>query len=283
MDLSIIIVNYNTADFLESCLRSIYEQEGDEIEYEIIVVDNASIDDSIAIVKNTFAKVQIIESRENLYFNKANNLGIIRSKGRNIFILNPDTELQKGTLKSMVSILDNTEYLAAITCKSVFPDGTVQRNCSKFPKYIDLVFSYTIVGDLFESLRNKLKQSYFYGSWDRLSDRIVEVIPGSAMMIKREVIDSIGLFDESLLLYFSDDDLCERARRKGYNLMYLSICTIVHHESQSVKKEKKTKIYKIYVEDLKTFSYKYYGTVLTVVLKFLLAMSLAFRKIFEKL
>ena len=122
-------------------------------------------------------------------------------------------------------------------------------------------------------------QNNFYGNWDRLSDKIVEVIPGSTMMIKRKVFDHIGLFDENLLLYFSDDDLCERARRNGYILMYFSGCTIIHHESQSIKKEKKSKISWIYLEDLKAFSLKYHGAVLTLILEIFLVITLVFRKV----
>lgn len=278
MDLSIIIVNFNTADCLESCLNSIFQGDMSGIEFEVIVVDNGSKDSSTAMVKNKFHQVRLIENNENLYFNKANNQGLRISKGRNLLILNPDTVIGDTTLKYMLSFLDNHSQVGMLTCKMMYPDGTVQSNCSKFPKYLNLVFSYTIVGSFFRPIRKKLMHNYFYGNWDRLSDKIVEVIPGSAMMINKEVLDHVGEFDENLLLYFSDDDLCERARSNGYLLMYLSGCTIIHHESQSVKKEK-SKISLIYLEDLKTFSLKYYGTVLTLILKILLVITLAFRKV----
>lgn len=258
MDLSISIVSYNTKHLLKQCIQSIYRNTTG-IEFEIIVVDNASRDGSPKMVKSEFPDIKLIENRENLYFTRANNQAIKIAKGRYVLVLNSDTEIVGNTLKEMVDYLESNPKVGAITPKMTYPNGTLQANCSKFPKLQNAIFNYTFLRLFMPRISRRLRHDYFYGDWDRSSSKEVDVVPDSAIIVRKEILFRVGMYDEQFLLYYTEDDLCRRIKRQGWKIIYIPIGNIIHHEQKSVKKESARKISKIYQNDMLKYNLKYYG------------------------
>lgn len=228
---SIIIVNWNTKDYLEKCLTSIYETTKDTI-FEIIVVDNASSDGSTEIIRSKFSHVTLIENKENSGFGAANNQGIKISKGKYILILNPDTIILPECLDRLVNFLDQHSDVGAIGPKILNPDGTVQLTCARnFPTPLTEFFAYSILFRKF--LCNKIFGNYLMTYWDHNDEREVSALSGSCMMFGRKALDEVGLFDENFFMYGEDLDLCYRIKKGGWKIWFLPNAQIVHYGGQS--------------------------------------------------
>ena len=258
MKLSIVICNYNTRDDLARCLESVEATKGD-LTLEVIVVDNASRDGSAEMVRRDFPNVALVASSSNLWFNGGNNAGLRRARGEYIFILNPDTVLLPGTLHTLVNYLDAHADVGMVTCRMVFPDGAVQRNGSRFPSYSYLLLAHTFLGVLLPHRRSAAQREMWYAGWDRDSTRDVEIAPGSALMGRRELLARLGFFDESLKLFFSDDDLSQRVRAAGAAVRYVAEATLIHREHASVDQVKRLST-RIYFDDMVIFTRKYHGS-----------------------
>ena len=232
MDLSIAIVNYNTKEFLKGCLESIYDTVK-SIEFEIYVVDNASIDGSAQMVEDAFPGVKLIKNKENLGFAKANNQAIEISKGRHILLLNPDIVSHPKAMESMVEFLDKNSKIGAIGAKLLNPDGSVQISgyYCKFPSFFQVLFFYTALRHL------ALKSSFLkYRFWQHVDvDKPCEVDqpPGACLMVKKVVIDQIGLLDEDFPLFFNDVDWCYRIKRAGWKIFYYPNAEMIHFGGRS--------------------------------------------------
>jgi GT2 family glycosyltransferase len=257
MQLTTVICSYNTRDALARALESLLATTG-ELDHEIIVVDNASQDGSADAVRERFPSVRLIESGANLWFTGGNNLGIRVAQGDYVYILNPDTAIQPGALHAMAAYLDSHPEVAAVTSRMIFADGTLQRNCSRFATYTDLLLGYTFLGLILRPWRNRRRQIMWYADWDRMSDRAVQVAPDSNLMVRRPVLERIGCFDENLKLYFTEDDLCYRIINTGYAIHYVAGATIIHDEHASVSQVQRLAT-QVYFNDLITYTRKYHG------------------------
>lgn len=267
-DLSIVIVNYNTREPLQRCLESIQAYRGD-LRVEVIVVDNASKDGSAEMVREVMPEAILIEPGRNTWFTGGNNLGLQKASGEVVLILNPDTLFQAGTLQNMLVYLRTNARVGAVTCQMRFPDGRLQMTCSRVPGYIDLLLGYTFLGLLLMPLRNHRRTFMFFGDWDRLSNRAVEVAPDSNLMIWTSLMRQLKGFDEQLKLYFTEDDICRRILNAGYEVHFVAHAVLLHEEGASVSQVRRLAS-QVYFDDLLAFSSKYYGRARTLLLQTLM-------------
>lgn len=233
VDLSIVILSWNTADLLEACLRAL-EQNPHAGTTEVIVVDNASEDDSVARVKSLFPSVVLIENAENLGYSGGNNVGTRVAKGRHILLLNSDTEVGPGALDRLVAFLDEHPGAGAVTCRLNNPDGSLQTSCMRFPTIKTAMIFDTFLQHVGFGKRHL--DHYFMRDFDHLSEREVDQIPGTCTLMPRDVVRSVGLLDEELWLFFNDVDLCRRIRNAGKSIHFLPDVAILHHYGASTKK-----------------------------------------------
>ena len=247
-DLSIIIVSYNTRDLLRDCLLSLRNSIG--LKLEIIVVDNASSDGSAEMIRADFPEVRLLAQTLNTWYCGGNNIGIEAASADTVLLLNPDTEVAPDALALMRRfLLANLEYVG-VTAQLHYPDGATQPTCARIPRFRHLLLAYTALGYLLRTLKRELHRDVTYGDWDRRSDRDVEAIPGACTMMRREDIR----LDDDLLLYFPEEALAQRHRRK---MRFLSAARIKHHEKSSTRTWLATRIF---FRDLLVYCRKHHGS-----------------------
>lgn len=226
MDLSIIIVNWNSAVFLRKCLESLYANAC-RLDFELFVVDNASFDGCDEIVKNEFPRARFIQNEENIGFAEANNLGFAHSIGRNILFLNPDTEVVGAALQVMCSFLDSTSNAGIAGPKLLNRDLTVQTSCiQRFPSVLNQALDAQCLRRLFSNSRLWGIQPLFT---DDDAPIAVEVISGACMMVKRSVLEKVGLFNTDYFMYTEDVELCYKVKEVGLKAYYVSDASVIHH------------------------------------------------------
>lgn len=234
MDLSIIIVNYNVKEFLQNLLHSI-DKASKNLSTEIFIVDNASDDGSIELIKNKFPDVNLIENDTNLGFGKANNIALEKAKGEFILLINPDTIVAENTLQKSIDFLKKNKDAGLVGCKILNPDGTLQLACRRsFPGPWTSFCKVTGLSNLFPS--SKLFARYNLTFLDENQTYEVDAISGSFMMMKRDVYEKVGGFDEQFFMYGEDLDLCYRIQKAGYKVYYLHTTQIIHYKGESTKR-----------------------------------------------
>jgi len=226
MDLTIIVVNRNGARVLSPCVRSIIKQTS-EIEYELIVVDNASTDGSADRLAEEFPMITIVRNDRNIGFAAANNIGMRMSKGKFVLLLNPDTEVLDGALQKTVAFMVSTPRAGIVGCKLVYPDGMLQPSVRSFPTlwniFSEAFFIYRILP------KSRLFGKYYMTYFDYGMTSEVDWASGAFLMIRRNVIDRVGELDEQYFMYAEELDYCYRARQYGYSVIYFSGACIIHH------------------------------------------------------
>lgn len=228
MDLSIIIVNYNSREKTFFCLDSIYNSVLAGINFEIIVVDNFSTEKIGKELEKKYPEVIFIQSDKNLGMGGGNNLGIKKSKGKNILILNADTELRKDSIKSMLSYLEADDSIGLLGPKLLYPDGSYQQSCYRYPKIFIPILRRTFLGLFAKDYIN----DYLMNNIDINQPRAVDWIRGCALLIRKKVLDEVGIFDERFFLYLEDTDLCKRINTAGLKVVYFPGAQIVHHHGR---------------------------------------------------
>lgn len=234
MDVSVVIVNWNTCGILRDCLCSVFEQTKN-IEFEVIVIDNVSTDGSVEMVKKDFPQVKLIENSENRGFAAANNQGIAIAKGRYVVLLNPDTVVLDNAIEKTLSFADKQPESAVVGCRVLNPDRTLQPTCFMFPSILNMLLSSTYLYKLFPKSR-------FFGRermtwWDRNDVREVDVVTGCFMLVRREAIEQVGLLDERFFVYCEETDWCYRFKQTGWKIMYTPCANIIHLGGQSTQKK----------------------------------------------
>lgn len=231
-DLSVIIINYNVKQLLRECLYSIYRNTK-RINLEIIIVDNNSTDGSVDMVKSEFPEVKLIENCQNLGFAKANNQALKENKGRYVLLLNPDTVVLPNALDKMIEFMEANSQAGALGCKLLYPDGSLQRSCRSFPTLTTAFFENLGLEKFFP--KNKLIAKYRMGYWDYNDVREVDQPMGSALMIRREVIEHVGFLDERFYMFFEEVDWCFRIKKRGWKIYFMPSAEIIHYGSQSAR------------------------------------------------
>lgn len=233
-DVSVVIVNYNVRDFLSQALRSVQAASGD-LEVETWVVDNNSIDGSVAMLKEDFPWVHVVANRENVGFGSANNQAIHASSGRYVFILNPDTILQEDTLTELVAFMDANADCGAAGCQILNPDGTFAPESRRsFPTPATAFYRMTGLSRLFPRSPRFGRYNLTHIPRDTVAE--VDALSGSCMMVRRTAIEQAGAFDEDFFMYGEDLDLCFRIQHAGWRIMYTPATQIIHYKGESTKK-----------------------------------------------
>ena len=232
MELSIIIVNWNSVDYLRRCLESIYRETTD-LEFEVVVVDNASFDGSEELVKAKFPEVRLIQSAENIGFAGANNLGFQHSSGKTILFLNPDTEVWSSAINVLFTSLHSMPDAGAVGGKLLNSDGTLQISCvQSFPTILNQMLD-------FEWLQVRFPRLKIWGIKPLFVDRgvpeEVDVVSGACLMVKRSVFEKAGLFSKDYFMYSEDVELCYKIRQSGWRVYYVGKAEIVHYGGASAK------------------------------------------------
>ena len=269
--LSIIIVSFNTHALLRQCLRSIYENQG-LLDIEIIVVDNASADQSVEMIDTEFPSVKLVANAENRGFAAANNQGIAASKGQYLLILNPDTIILPDSLQRLVTCMDDHPEAGVVGPEQVSKDGSPQFVQTRFPSVWNYVVWASGLGRWpYEFAKRGVGH---YGIPQEI--RYVDWVAGSAMLVRREVVNQVGGFDESLFLLSEDVDWCYRIKAAGWQIAYLPHVTIVHYGGKSMTKDWMRRVVNTHQARL-YFVHKHYGTIQFGIFKVLLLIESLFK------
>ena len=230
MELSIIIVNFNTKDLTKACLDSIHKwSEG--VAWEIIVVDNGSTDDSREMLK-TYPGITPILNKKNLGFAKANNKGIEIAKGKYILLLNSDTEIRQDSIQTMLRFMDGHLKAGAATCKLELTSGAMDPACHRgFPTPWVALTYFTGLEKLFATSR--IFGRYHMGYKNMSIPHQVDCISGAFFLARRDVVDQVGLLDEDYFMYAEDIDWAYRFKQKGWEVWFNPEATVLHKKKQS--------------------------------------------------
>ena len=262
MKLSIIIVSWNVCELLEGCLRSIFSHPP-SAPFEVIVVDNASLDDSVSMVHKKFPEVAVIENSGNPGFAAANNQGIKEARGEYMMLLNPDTLVHTDAFDIMIQELDAEPSVGACGPEILNPDGSVQMGPGSLPTFRSLLYSKTIFRKtgLFRKHYLELKKRDF--DLNESERGFVNKLSGAAVMVRSEVFNQIGLLDESFFMYYEDTDLFYRTMQASWKPLYLPDAKITHIGGQSTRQfsvQKKLLLY----QSLFIFLRKHFGAYRTL-------------------
>jgi GT2 family glycosyltransferase len=227
IQLSIIIVTHNAKDFLRNCLKSVFDRIKN-LSFEVFVIDNASSDGTFEMLKNEFPQVKVIFSKENLGFAKANNLAIKEAKGKYIFLLNPDTILLDENFEKLIDFAEKNPDVGAIGPKVLNSDLTIQHQCKRgFPTPWNTLCYFLGLAKIFP--KSKVFAGYLLTYLDTEKIQEVDSLSGCAMLVKRDVIEKVGMIDEDYYLYGDDLDWCYRIKSGGWKVVYFPETKIIHY------------------------------------------------------
>ncbi|MBU1627761.1 glycosyltransferase family 2 protein, partial [bacterium] len=238
MDLSIVVINYNTTEFLLRCLDNL-SIACKRLDYEIFIVDNASPEGFPENLPLGDKRLHVIKNNINVGFAKANNQALRECKGNFILLLNPDVEVSKNTIREMVKFLKKQKTAGAVGCKTYWDHSVkLQFSTLKIPDLTTAFFENTVLGKLFPNNRYFGNQwEIDYMAWTTSKPFPVDGLPAAIFMIKKEVLRKVNYFDENFFLYYEDRDLCKRIQEERYEIYFLPHVEAIHHYGQSTIKE----------------------------------------------
>jgi hypothetical protein len=230
VDLSIVIVAWNAKHYLELCLDSLAKAPPRR-SMEVLVVDNASADDTVEMVETRFPWVKLIQSKENLGFSRGNNVAIRQCRGRYIALVNPDVIVFPGCLDALADFLDENPKVGNVGPRVFDPDMTQQSTCRRFPTLWNNFCSATRLESIFKGRPFFAGEHMFYFPHDRTI--AVDVIVGCFSMIRSETFENVGLLDEGLFMYGDDVDWCRRAWNAGWQVMFYPGAQAIHDRGKT--------------------------------------------------
>jgi len=228
MDVSVIIVNWNTKDLLLNCITSVYDTGGG-VEDEVIVVDNGSSDGSGQAVKETFPQVTLIQNAENRGFAKANNQALSVATGRYVLLLNSDAMLTKGALKGLLDFMDKTPRAGITACQYLNQDGSKQNSFDNFPTLATELLNKALLRMVFPQKYPSKKKEYH-------EPMEVESVIGACMMVRVEAMKQVGALDEDYFFFMEETDWCFRMQKAGWKIFHLPQIKVCHLQGQSKEK-----------------------------------------------
>lgn len=240
-DCAVIIVTYNNREDIPTCLRSLSRADPDA-RLQVIVVDNASPDGTgdwlhaFQARQNGFAAFQFIKNRENRGFTRAVNQALAYFNAEMVLFLNPDTELPEQSLARLRAFLHNHPDIQVIAPQFRNPDGTVQPSCRRFPRHRDILFSMMGLDLLFP--RSKTFNGWKMGDFDHCSGRFVDQPQGAFLLARKEVIRTVGAWDERYPMFFSDVDWCYRVWQAGFRIYFWPEVFVIHHKGKSISADR---------------------------------------------
>ncbi len=277
-DVSVLIVNYNVKDYLIQCLRSIQASVGN-VTYEVIVVDNASTDNSQAVVQPMFPDVTWLQLSENVGFGRGNNHGLKACSGRHVLFLNPDTIIAQDTLETMVRYLDANPDVGLAGCKVLNPDGSFQLACRR-----GLPTPWASFCKLF-GMQSMFPRSRFFARYNLTYLPVdatynVDGLIGAFMMGPLDHVRQLGGFDPQFFMYGEDLDLCYRMQKSGKHVRYVHSTSIVHFKGESTRRSSINEV-RVFYEAMEIFARKHFGR--SEMFLWLLRMGISLRAVVERL
>lgn len=285
-DLSIIILNYNTKELLRNCLTSL-EKVKKEVGLEVVVSDNGSTDGSLGMLKKDFPRVKLIKGEKNEGFAKGNNKARSIVSGKYVLFLNSDTEVYSNTLKEAVDCLDDNSEVGALTCKIVLQNGEPDKDARRsFPTPWVSLTHFSGLDRVFP--KSKLFAKYWYGYLSVDETHEVDVLQGAFFMVRKNILDEVGWFDENYFLDGEDIDLCWKIKEKGWKIVYYPKVSILHikgatkgkkhHSFGKVTKEEKLKYVLAGVNSMEIFYKKRLWNKYPLVISLLVVLGINFLK-----
>src|SRR5579884_2047770 len=233
MDLSVVIVSYNTREMLRACLCAL-PAAAEGLEFETFVVDNASPDDSAGMVAAEFPQVHLIANTDNPGFARANNQALALSKGRYVLALNPDTEAEPGSLTALVRFMEAHPEAGACGPKLLNSDGSLQHNGRRFPTPWREFLGVSGLRNLNRAAFDRVLhfgRDNFDVEWE------TDEVSGACLMLKHTVMDQVGMLDEDFFMFYEEIEWCWRIRKAGWKVMYVPQARVVHHWMASVRQQ----------------------------------------------
>lgn len=237
IDVSFVIVTWNSENEIGNCLSSIYSKVS--CSFEVIVVDNNSSDTTLEIVKK-FPKIKIIANSENLKFARGTNQGLEIAQGRFKMLLNPDTILLEGSIEKLMDFLEKNEEVGAVAPKLLNLDKSIQPSCRCFPTFSTLFFEVFLLSSLFP--KSNFFSSYKMPNFLHNKTCQVEQPQGAALLVRSEVFEEIGLLDEKFAMFFNDVDFCFRIKKAGWKIYFIADSEVLHVKGASIYKVRKEMI-----------------------------------------
>ena len=250
--LSIIFVSWNTRELLENCLDSILANPP-TTPFEIWVVDNASSDDTPQMIRWRFPQIQLLENPGNVGFARANNQAIQQCTGEYLLFLNPDTLVEAHALQALVDFFDNHPQAGAAGAKILNPDGSMQLSSHPKPTLFRELWRMFHLDTLWAFAE------YPHSKWETNQVQDVDMLMGACLMVRKEVLDQVGCFDEDYFIYSEEVDLCYRIQRAGWRLYWVPEAKIVHYGGQSTQQVPNEMFLNLYHGKIKYFR-KHYGS-----------------------
>ena len=260
-DLSIIIVSWNTRPHLRRCLQSL-EVARDLFNqpFEVLVIDNGSVDGSQQMIDSEFGMVQLIRNNQNLGFARANNQGLARARGRYLMLLNPDTEVMPAALSELLSFMENDQSAGAAGPKLLNPDGSLQISCYPIPSLIRELWR------LFHLDRLHPLAAYPHSWWQARQPLTVDMAQGACLMLRREALRKVGRLDERFFMYTEEVDLCLRLRNAGWRIHWVPSAVVTHYGGQSTSQSSEAMFLELYRSKILFFR-KHYGRAAAAIYK----------------
>jgi N-acetylglucosaminyl-diphospho-decaprenol L-rhamnosyltransferase len=230
-DVTVIVVNYNTGHLFERMFSALERAKAD-LRMQVIVVDNVSRDDSVKILRSKHPTVELIENSENVGFGRANNQALPRVNGRYVLLLNTDAFLSPDTLTKTTQFMDDNPNFGILGVKLVGEDGSLQPSCRYFPTPWNTFLASTGLARVFP--HGRLVDDL---AWDHSSVRTCDWVPGCYYLVRREVIERVGLFDPRYFLYYEEVDHCREVQKAGWKVVYFPFTEVVHLGGESAKSD----------------------------------------------
>jgi GT2 family glycosyltransferase len=256
LDVSIIIVNWNTAQLLAKCLESIYKA-GSQYSFEIIVIDNGSQDESVSMISHHFPLVTVIINAENLGFAFANNQGMSIGRGRYLMLLNSDTIVLPGTIDRLIQVADTNPQLGVLGPKLLNSDGTLQKSWASFPSILS-----ELTGRNFRTRMSVPNNPFAYE---------VDWIGGACMLVRYRTVEEVGKMDDNFFFYSEELDWCYRIKKKKWKIWYLTNAEIYHLGGGSASRGSLEQLIRLYQSKLRYFG-KYHSNLRVKILRYGLAV-----------
>ncbi len=229
LDVTIAIINFNTKDLLKTCIDTI-QKTPPLVAYDVLVIDNASTDGSVDMIKEDLPDVHLLENAGNLGYAAAANQALRTSKARYVLVLNTDIEMDRDAVDILVEHADHHDDLGVAGPLLLNTDGSVQMSGRRFPSFVDATM-HAFLGQLWPN--NRFSSRYRMIGWDRKEDTTVDWVSGAAMLVRRSAAEKVGLFDDGYFMYVEDMDLCYRLWKKGWKVYFCPDARMVHHIAQT--------------------------------------------------
>ncbi len=286
VDISVVILNFNTVELTKICIEKLYASKLGKYTMEIIVCDNASTDGTDNMIKKEFTDVVFIQNGGNVGFAAGNNPGIKKATGRYVLLLNSDTEVNKDTIATMIRFMDDHHAAGAATCKLLLMDGSMDPACHRgMPTPWNGFTYYAKLEKLFPKVKWFSGYHQLYKKLDTIHE--VDCISGAFFLVRRKVIETVGVLDEAYFMYGEDIDWAYRIKQAGWQIWFNPTVTTLHKKKQSgrshANRERRIKTQLLFITYNKLFYTKHYKKKYPSIVTFFVYLAFAFQKIKVKI